>query len=63
MLKRTDIVDDKMLNDLKVIAGFDCKHWSCEGCPFDTGDIGSGCALFNAYRVFERYADGEEVIY
>lgn len=63
MLKRTDIVDKKMLDDLKVMTSFDCRHWDCRDCPFDVGDNGSGCASHNAFRMIDRYESGEEVIY
>lgn len=63
MLKRTDIVDDEMLNDLKVIAGFDCKRWECESCPLYTLDGDTGCVSIDIQRMLDNYYDGKEVIY
>lgn len=60
MLKRTDIVDEKMLDDLKVIAEFNCHHWNCGVCPFN---VEAGCMCLNIKDIVERYENGEEVIY
>ena len=63
MLKRTDIVDAEMLNDLKVIAGFNCRDWKCESCPLYTLDGDTGCVSIDVQRMLENYDDGKEVIF
>lgn len=61
MLTRKDIVDEKMLDDLRVIAEFNCKHWDCQSCPFN--DFGNRCISADVEVMLEKYEDGEEVIY
>lgn len=61
MLTRTDIVDEKMLNDLRVIANFDCDNWNCSCCPFS--DVNGNCISMAVGNMVERYDNGEEVIY
>lgn len=62
MIKRTD-VDEEMLNELKVIAGFDCKRWICEECPLYSLDVRTGCASLEVKQLLKNYYDGKELIY
>ncbi len=62
MLKRTDILNEKMLNDLRVVGDFQCGKWSCYDCPFKI-DFGSGCVSIEIKGIIDRYDAGEEVIF
>lgn len=62
MLKRTDILNEKMLNDLRVAGDFQCGKWDCNDCPFYT-DFGSGCISIEIKAIVDRYDAGEEVIF